>query len=96
MDDASDIFEERSSSKIVKEMKNEQIRINKLNNGFASQKEISSAAQNYQSELHQKKFSIPVVKNKLAPAFLPPINRESLENLKQKADLIKIESESNL
>ena len=36
LDDASEIFEERNSSKIVKEMKNEQIRINKLNNGFAS------------------------------------------------------------
>jgi len=74
-------------------VKRERSRINKINNGFVSQKELSQAALSYNLEIHRKKFSVgnDRLDGKQASVFLPPINKESLQNLKTKVNLIKVQ-----
>lgn len=91
---------DKHADTIEREVAREKFRINKLNNGFASQKELMMAASPpYNTELHRKKFSVnPGQDNRLngkhSSVFLPPINKESLQNLRSKADLIKVELKS--
>lgn len=78
-----------------REVTREKLRINKLNNGFSSQKELVTASPPFNADLHKKKFSVNAVgqdrlNGKHQSVFLPPINKESLQNLRSKADLIKV------
>ena len=76
----------------------ERDRINRINNGFASQKALQQAAPRYDSKLHPRNFdtAAPKIVNsaKGGVAFLPPINKTNLENLKKNAEMIKIENMS--
>ena len=79
-------------------MARERDRINRINNGFASQKALQQAAPRYDSKLHPRNFdtAAPKIVNsaKGGVAFLPPINKTNLENLKKNAEMIKIENMS--
>ena len=76
----------------------ERDRINRINNGFASQKAQQHAAPRYNSQLHPRNFdtAAPKIVNsaKGGVAFLPPINKTNFENLKKNAESIKIENAS--
>lgn len=74
-------------------MSKERLRINRLNNGFTSQKSLVKASPDFNLDIHEKSFDnlAPLKLPKDASAFLPPINKGCLENLKKNADLIKFE-----
>ena len=54
------------------------------------------ASPDFNLEIHQKSFNnlTKPKQTKRGPAFLPPINKVSLENLKKKVGLIKLEDTS--
>lgn len=89
---------------IERHMSQERQRINRLNNGFASQKELVQAATpSYNTDIHNQDFTniVPIktktnLAGKHSSVFLPPINKESLENLRKKSDLIIVENSASV
>lgn len=95
------IVEEKSAqddshASLERKIRRERNRINKINNGFTSLKNISKVTtEEYNQEIHERSFqNIPSrnrLENRHSSVFLPPISTGALEALKQKSpESIKI------
>lgn len=61
-------------------MKMERSRINRMNNGFTSQKNLARATPSFNLDIHERQFETNIVSGKKRDvAFLPPIRKDSPE-----------------
>ena len=69
-------------------MKLERSRINRLNNGFTSQKVLAKATSDFNLHIHEKAFDTSIMSGK---AFLPAIGHHSEEKIKTDRPVIALE-----